>query len=165
MKCTLIGKGAVFLGAESSPVPWGGHILRCLSQGTWELSSSSSFPLALLYLHGVSLASACHFCLAAGGFIPLFPVLHDLSHKIRKSHKLSSSASPCLAQGQHPLEPPKPFPRGQERGMLSFPALLLLQCILGRDNREKMDPLGPAQLSVKSILERRAWQKGRRRKK
>lgn len=57
MKCTLIGKGAVFLGAESSPVPWGRHILRCLSQGTWELSSSSSFPLALLYLCGVSLAS------------------------------------------------------------------------------------------------------------
>lgn len=93
MKCTLIGKGAVFLGAESSPVPWGGHILRCLSQGTWELSSSSSFPLALLYLHGVSLASACRFCLAAGGFIPLFPVLRDLSHKVTKSHELSSSAS------------------------------------------------------------------------
>lgn len=143
MKCTLIGKGAVFLGAESSPVPWGGYTLRCLSQGTWELSSSSSLPLALLYLHGISLASACHFCLAAGGFIPLFPVLHDLSYKARKSHKFSSSSSLCLTWGQHPLEPPKPFPRGQERGTLSPPAFLLVQCSLG--DGEKMDPLGPAQ--------------------
>lgn len=147
MKCTLIRKGTVFLGAESSAAPWGGCILLCLAQGTLKLSSPSSFPVHPLLITVLSPWNIClclSLLLACWWFYPPFPACHDLSHGVRESHKPSSLASHCLAQRWHALKLPKPSMRGQERGKTPLPTtLLFLQCSLSA--RGQMDPCAPAQ--------------------